>query len=82
MSKSPEHSHFKSSYDEGKTHLIFVKFPIMILVIFLMEFLCFLLYPLRFLSFTVIRITVITQEFIQAYKTILVTINILKEQEA
>ena len=53
----------------------------MILVIFFLKFLCFLLDPFWFFSLIVIRITIITQEFIQANIAILIIINICKGKQ-
>ena len=53
----------------------------MILVIFILKFLCFLLDPFWFISLIVIRITIITQEFIQANIAILIIINIWKGEK-
>ena len=53
----------------------------MILVIFFLKFLCFLLDPFWFISLIVIRITIITQEFIQANIAILIIINIWKGEK-
>ena len=53
----------------------------MILVIFILKFLCFLLDPFWFVSLIVIRITIITQEFIQANIAILIIINIWKGEK-
>ena len=53
----------------------------MILVIFILKFLCFLLDPFWFISLIVIRITIITQEFIQANIAILIIINICKGKQ-
>lgn len=53
----------------------------MIFVIFLIELFRFLLHPLWFLCFAVIRVTVISQKFIQADDTILVTINIFEGKQ-
>lgn len=52
----------------------------MIFIIFLIEPFGFLLHPLWFFCFLVIWVTVVSQEFIQAYDTIFVTINILREK--
>ena len=65
---------------QSETCLLLIKVAIMIFIIFLIELFGFLLHPLWLFCFLVIWVTVISQEFIQAYKTILVTINIFSEK--
>lgn len=65
---------------QSETCLLNIKVSIMIFIIFLFELFGFLLYPLWLFCFLVLWLTVVSQEFIQVYETILVTINILREQ--